>query len=115
MSDISDNQAGVSHRKHRAHKERLNIMKDALDKAVSDFRDENSMYEVALFSINRLASYTSKSESGFRKWNPHMFLPRIYESVEYVRNKGIEVEWEDYIEERKEERKKKSEEKTGSK
>lgn len=110
MSRRSQNITGGSGRKHRSRSKRINIMKSALDKAVSDFRDENSMYEVALFSINRLASYVGLTRNGFRNWNPELILPSEYESVEYIRQKGIQVEWEEYIEERKEERKKKAEE-----
>lgn len=83
-------------------------MCDSLDKAVADFREKNSSYKEAVISINQLAGYTPVHERTFRGWNPQNILVRKYESVQYEKWTGFIVEWRNYIEERKEERKERS-------
>lgn len=107
MKNVRNSSGGSSEKRHAKDK-RINIMCSALDKAIADFRDKKDSYKEAVISINQLAGYTPVHERTFRGWNPQNILVRKYDSVEYKRYTGFIVEWEKFIEERKEERKNKS-------
>lgn len=93
---------------------KLNIMLDEIDRAVSEARDtENRDVEVITVSSAYLATELNYSQSTIVRNGFPDFFKRYYESTAYVENKGLRINVDKWVEERKEQREKLAE-KNGS-
>lgn len=86
-----------------------NKVKDAIDNIVSKARDQD-IGKIRIH-LNDISNYQEIPYSTLYNHSTYHFLKTNYESVSYKRYKGLTVSCEDWVEERKEERKKIAEEK----
>lgn len=88
---------------HRSRK--LNYMLDEIDGYVSEAR-ENSTVERIIVKSGTLATDLNFSQSTICRNGFPNFFTRYFDSIRYKENKGLVIECEEYVEERKKQREK---------
>jgi len=78
-----------------------------MDRAVAQARDseDNDNIEIIKISSSYLATELNYSRSTITKNGFPDFFTRYFDSIEYKENKGLYIKIEDYVEERKSQRK----------
>lgn len=87
---------------------KINMMLDELDRAVSRARDPEDGQEIEMIKISSsyLATRLNYSRSTITKNGFPHFFTEYFDSIEYRENKGLYIEIEKYVEERKNQREK---------
>jgi len=88
---------------------KINNMLDVIDKKVSELRDKN--HEQLKVTSRKLALALNWNQSVIVRNGYPDFFEEAFDSIEYKEQKGIFIDIEEYVEERKEQREKLAERK----